>query len=175
MRYSLYGIRGQEQRLLQRAGWGGSGENAERNGRGDSGGGIFVNQDGTLTVSNSTFSGNSANDHGGGIRNAGALTVSNSTFSGNNAALNGGGIYMRYGAAQVSSSTFSGNSATNGRVIYNYNNEGTVTTLQNIIVANSPTGSNCSGTITNGGREPQLSRYGLPRHQRRSQTRVFAG
>ena len=35
-----------------------------------------------------------------------------------------------YGAAQVSNSTFSGNSDTNGRVIYNYNSEGTVTTLQ---------------------------------------------
>ncbi len=41
---------------------------------------------GTLTVSNSTFSGNSANGSGGGIGNYnGTWSVSNSTFSGNSA------------------------------------------------------------------------------------------
>ena len=46
------------------------------------GGGIY--NAGTLTVTNSTLSGNSpANSAGGGIYNAGTLTVSNSTFSSN--------------------------------------------------------------------------------------------
>src|SRR5689334_17671630 len=47
------------------------------------GGGILNN--GTLTVTNSTFSGNSAvgEGKGGGIFNNGTLTVTNSTFSGN--------------------------------------------------------------------------------------------
>jgi predicted outer membrane repeat protein len=113
-------------------------------------GGGICNYDGTLIVSNSTFSGNSANDHGGGIRSAGTLSVSNSTFAGNNAN-GGGGIFIRNGAAQVSNSTFSGNSATNGGGgIYNYNNEGAVTTLQNTIVANSPAGGNCAGAIADG-------------------------
>ena len=44
-----------------------------------------------MTVSNSTFSGNSADYCGGGIYNGGTLTVSNSTFSGNSAD-DGGGI-----------------------------------------------------------------------------------
>src|SRR6267143_1332632 len=55
------------------------------------GGGIF-NQ-GTLTVANSTFEGNSAGN-GGGIANFGPLTVTNSTFS--SFAQIGGGIYNYY-------------------------------------------------------------------------------
>ena len=55
-------------------------------GRPDSGGGIR-NDGGTVTVSNSTFSGNSAGYGSGGIDNdgGGTVTVSNSTFSGNSA------------------------------------------------------------------------------------------
>ncbi|BCW92568.1 MAG: hypothetical protein KatS3mg007_0462 [Thermoanaerobaculum sp.] len=67
---------------------------------------------GTLTVTNSTFSGNSASSEGGGIWNAGALNVTNSTFSGNSAANAGGGI-VNGGTLNVTNSTFSGNSATN--------------------------------------------------------------
>ena len=51
---------------------------------------------GTLTVSNSTFSGNNIDGFGGGIYNHGTLTVSNSTFSGNS--VRGGGISsLRHG------------------------------------------------------------------------------
>jgi len=57
---------------------------------GEGGGGI--ENDGTLTVSNSTFTGNDAGE-GGGIENDGTLTVSDSTFSGNSADSYGGGIY----------------------------------------------------------------------------------
>ncbi len=82
-----------------------------------SGGGIF-NDDGTVTVSNSTFSANSAaatanialGDGGGGIWNEGTLTVSNSTFTGNSAPI-GGGIFNDNGAVTVTNSTFSDNSA----------------------------------------------------------------
>ena len=49
----------------------------------------------------------------------------------------------------MSNSTFSGNSATYGGGGI-YNSSGTVT-LKNTIVANSPTGGNCSGAITDGG------------------------
>jgi hypothetical protein len=48
----------------------------------------------------------------------------------------------------VTNSTFSGNSASSGGGISNY--EGT-TTLRNTIVANSTSGGNCNGTITDGG------------------------
>src|SRR5262249_61464532 len=91
---------------------------------------------GTLKVSSSTFSGNSASLGGGGIETdgsvtvtgtfgtvtvTGTVTVSDSTFTGNSA-LNGGGIF-NFGVVQrgqasrstltVSHSTFSGNTATN--------------------------------------------------------------
>ena len=71
---------------------------------------------GTLTVSNSTFYGNSA-VYGGAIFSAGPLTVTNSTFS-SNSAVNvasyglvglGGAIYSG-GPLTVTNSTFSGNS-----------------------------------------------------------------
>src|SRR5437867_9335770 len=38
---------------------------------------------GTLTIQNSTLSGNSASYAGGGVRNYGTLTIQNSTLSGN--------------------------------------------------------------------------------------------
>ena len=46
----------------------------------------------TVTISNSTFSGNQASD-GGAIYNRYNLILSNSTVSGNSAAVYGGGIY----------------------------------------------------------------------------------
>src|SRR5437764_486493 len=64
--------------------------------RGARGGGIY--NAGTLVISGSTLSGNSAggpnvgNSDGGGIYNAGTLTVGSSTLSNNSAAF-GGGIY----------------------------------------------------------------------------------
>jgi CSLREA domain-containing protein len=73
------------------------------------GGGIFNR--GRLTVSHSTFSGNSTSGVGGGISNVGTLMVSYSTFSGNSAQA-GGGLYNSAGTLTVSNSTFSGNSAT---------------------------------------------------------------
>lgn len=115
---------------------------------GEAGGGSIFN-DGTLSVNNSVFSENIAeNGKGGGIKDLGLLTVSNSTFSDNIAGSDGGGIYSEsfdtltirnstfsgnnayrgggidsesYGSVQVSNSTFSGNSALFGGGIYNGN------------------------------------------------------
>lgn len=85
-----------------------------------SGGGIVNFSSGTITIADSTFSGNSAT-FGGGIDNAGgALTVVNSTFSGNSAANSGGGIYNNPDSTlTVNTSTFSSNSATYGGGIAN--------------------------------------------------------
>lgn len=61
------------------------------------GGGIY-NETGTVTISNSTISGNTAGLLGGGILNyRGTLTVSKSTISGNAAGLDGGGIFNYLG------------------------------------------------------------------------------
>ena len=56
-------------------------------------GGGIVNR-GTLTLTNSTVSGNSAGSlgSGGGIFSFGTLTLTNSTVSGNSAGIHGGGI-----------------------------------------------------------------------------------
>jgi hypothetical protein len=83
----------------------------------DSGGGIY--NSGSLTVSDSTLSGNSTSGDGGGIYNTGSLTVSGSTLSGNSAVDGSGGGITNFGTLTVSDSTLSGNSAASGGGIYN--------------------------------------------------------
>ncbi|HMQ50994.1 MAG TPA: choice-of-anchor Q domain-containing protein [Anaerolineae bacterium] len=113
-----------------------------------SGGGIF--NGGTVTINNSTFAGNSASNSGGGLSNSGGtVTTSNSTFSSNSANNFGGSINnVNGGTTTIRNGTFASNSATFGGGIYNFG--GTVT-LANTIVTTSPSGGNCSGTVTNGG------------------------
>lgn len=81
-----------------------------RNGQGGNGGGIENATTVTLTIINSTLSGNAAG-LGGGVFNSGTLTIINSTFS-NNMASQGGGIYNPgSGMLTITNSTFSGNAA----------------------------------------------------------------
>jgi CSLREA domain-containing protein len=116
-------------------------------GSGGGGGGIYNVTSGTLTVTNSTFSGNSATHFdGGGILNGGTLTVTNSTFSGNSANTGGGGI-LTFGTLTVTNSTFSGNSANTGGGI---RNDGGTATLKNTLIANSPSGGDCVGSLSVG-------------------------
>ena len=115
----------------------------------DSTGGGILNK-GTLDVNNSTFSGNSASRFGGGIANDGGIVrVRNSTFSGNSANFSGGAIFNDRGTLKVILSTFSGNSALAGGGIYD--SVRATTTLKNTIVANSPSGGDCAGNITDEG------------------------
>lgn len=109
------------------------------------GGGIL--NFGTVTLNDSTVSGNSAlsdnsapesNDlgFGGGIYNANVLTVNNSTFSGNSTGDGGGGIYNQ-GTLNVTGSTFSSNFADNqGGGIFNYNT-GTATVTNSQVSSNT--------------------------------------
>jgi hypothetical protein len=115
-------------------------------------GGGISGSGGTLTVTDSTFSGNSAP----GLGSAGAIddfygttTITNSTFSGNSAGQWGGGIASGSGTLAITNSTFSGNSA--GLAGAAVSNLGSTVTLRNTIAANSTTGGNCDGTITNDG------------------------
>jgi hypothetical protein len=74
------------------------------------GGGIDNEASSAVDIASSTLSGNVSGGDGGGILNAGTLTVTNSTLSGNTAN-NGGGI-ANGGGATVTYSTISGNVAT---------------------------------------------------------------
>jgi hypothetical protein len=120
------------------------------------GGGI--SNDGTLTINNSTLSGNWARFAGGGISNDGTLRINNSTLNGNHAGGvfgggQGGGIAADRGTLTINNSTLSGNSTSfrgQGGGIFIYSSA-VAPTLQNSIVANSPGGSNCYGTMNSNG------------------------
>ncbi|WP_062294560.1 filamentous hemagglutinin N-terminal domain-containing protein [Nostoc piscinale] len=122
-----------------------------RNGTAFNGGGIY--NAGTLTVNNSTLSGNSATFNGGGIYNdsVGNLTVNNTTINGNSAAFDGGGIYNHSsGTLTVSNSTISNNSATfDGGGIHN--NSGSTLTLNNSTISGNSVSFFNGGGIYNEG------------------------
>src|SRR5207247_152674 len=116
-------------------------------------GGAIVNINnnvGALTVTDSTFSGNSANRFGGAIANSASTgIVTNCSFSGNSAGTAGGAISNSSGTVTVTNSTFSGNSAAAGGGAIGSDNcvlqvpgGGTVTVV-NSILANSTLGGNC--------------------------------
>ena len=90
------------------------------------GGGAIVNWQGTLTISDSIFSHNSA-DAGGAIANRkGTLSISDSAFSHNSAAgLGWGGAIVNWvnGELSISDSSFSRNSADTGGAIFNVGGE----------------------------------------------------
>ena len=117
-----------------------------------------VKNSGTLVVTNNTFSDNSSESDGpGAILNVdGTLTVSNTTFSNNSSVYLGGAIYNDNGTATITNSTFSGNSAMAGVLGQSLVGGGAICnagtmTVTNSIFANSPSGHNCSQTISNGG------------------------
>ncbi len=89
------------------------------------GGGIF--SDGTLTLNNSTVSGNSAIEYGagGGITIIGGTAViSNSTVTGNSA-LFGGGIFEEGSSTEIVNTIIAGNTAVNGFDVYgSFNSQG---------------------------------------------------
>ena len=74
------------------------------------------------TISADTISGGASNNYGGGIYNTGTLTLKESTVSGNGA-VKGGGIYST-GTLSLKGSTVSGNYAVNGG---GFDNTGTLT------------------------------------------------
>jgi hypothetical protein len=103
------------------------------------GGGIF--NYGTLTVTASTFSGNSA-DHGGGIENEATLSITTSTFT-NNSAHYGGGIENE-GTLIVLGSAFSSNGSSVVEVGSAIVNDGT------LFVTDSTFSDNASATFGGG-------------------------
>jgi hypothetical protein len=123
-----------------------------------SGGAIYNNSPGTVIVSTSTFSSNSAGFMGGAIFNNGTLKVSTSTLASNlvfSIGL-GGGIYNdgsnnSPGNVTLSNSTLVGNSANTGGGIYN--NSGKLTINSTTVSGNSANTANGvgGGLYSNGG------------------------
>jgi hypothetical protein len=101
-------------------------------------GGAIYNY-GFATVTDSTFSGNSAGI-GGAIYNHAIVTVTNSTFSGNLAVFFGGGI-VTPSASTITNSTFYGNTA------QAINADLFTLTIKSTIVAASSGGNNCGGGL----------------------------
>jgi hypothetical protein len=89
------------------------------------GGGIYNSEESSLTISNSTFSGNVASLSGGAIFNLAALQLANSTLSDNSAPFLAGGI-INFGPLQIGNSIL--NAGASGVNLY-VNGGGTVTSL----------------------------------------------
>jgi hypothetical protein len=108
---------------------------------------LAVGFTGNLTLQVTTVTGDMTPDSGGGIRNSGTLTLTSSTVSGNSAAY-GGGV-SNYGTVTLSNTTVSGNSAlheygTGGGI----QNRGTLTLGESTVSGNSARFS--GGGIRNG-------------------------
>lgn len=117
------------------------------------GGGIYNDSLGTVTVIGSTVSGNSAASptvlaFGGGIYNQSALTITNSTLSGNTAANDGGGILNNSdGLLTITDSTLNNNSASSGGGFSNRN--GAIATISNSVITGNRATSVGGGGIFN--------------------------
>lgn len=101
----------------------------------------------TINISGSTFVGNSA-DYGGAIAitNTGPVTITNSTFSGNSATT-GGAISTDHVGLSIANSTFSGNTASDGSALYRGGQPAVVVDVRNTIFASSTGGSQCNAPI----------------------------
>jgi hypothetical protein len=112
------------------------------------GGGIDVFSS-TLTISNTTLSGNSASTGGAINIDHATLFISDSSFVGNSADVYGGAINNHYGAVTLLGSTISGNTASTGGGIFN--NTGYAAITNSTVFGNN-------GTVVAGG----LLNYGDP-------------
>jgi predicted outer membrane repeat protein len=81
------------------------------------GGGMY-SRNSSLSITNTTFSYNTASDGGGGMYNYSTSSITNCTFSNNTAATFGGGMYNEY-SATITNCTFSDNTADFGGGIMN--------------------------------------------------------
>ncbi len=119
---------------------------------GGSGSGIY-NTTGTVTVTDSTISGNSADlgGAGGGIfSGGGTVTVTDSTITGNTAS-DGSGLFNNVGSVTVTDSTISGNTAAGAGLGGGiFNNDGSVSLEADLLATpgGAPSGGECVGSIT---------------------------
>lgn len=105
-----------------------------------------------LTISNTirgdTFPGASVPYSGGVVDNNGTLTITNSTLTGNNAIFSGGAVNNNHGTLNITNSTISGNSAMYGGGVWN--SGGTVTISNSTFSFNNALGASGGGGVDNG-------------------------
>ena len=112
------------------------------------GGGIYNRGNATMTLERSTISANGATN-GGGIYNWGTLSATNSTVSGNTAAESGGGIMFNKGAggsAIVTTQHHLENAAAEGSGIHHHSQLATLTLRSILIEGECSTGPNATFT-----------------------------
>ena len=113
------------------------------------GGGIF-NGGGTVTITNTSIFGNSSADGGAMYIGSGFVRITNSTFSGNSASSTGGGIHIDSGAVTITNSTISSNGAGAGGGFHN--TDATVNASSTIIALNiATTGPDIFGAVVSQG------------------------
>ena len=118
---------------------------ANGNAADDTGGGIRYLGTGTLNVTNSSVSGNTAGSSGGIFAVDGTLTLTNSTVSNNTAQFGSGGIFVADGTLTLTNSTVSGNTTQSGSGgIFA---PGGILTLTNSTVSNNTTEFGSGGGI----------------------------
>ncbi len=106
-----------------------------------------IDSSGTLKVATSTFSGNSAQE-GGGIFNQSSALISTSTFSNNTALIYGGGALLNAaGTETLTGDTFVGNTGPGGGAIDN----DTVLNVSDSTFFNNTGGGNGGGAVENFG------------------------
>jgi len=103
-------------------------------------GGTIFNR-GTLSAVGTTFGGNQAPDDGGAIRNFGTVSVTNSTFSSNQGDSRGGAITSDGGTVAITNSTFGGNLSGAGVL---WQDSSASFSLHNVVFAN--TAASCAGS-----------------------------
>jgi len=106
-----------------------------------------INNSGTLNLSTSTFTGNSAQE-GGGVFNQKTATITNNTFASNTATIFGGGALLNAaGTMTVTGDTFTGNTGPGGGAI---DNDTTLHISDSTFTGNTG-GTNGGGAIINFG------------------------
>lgn len=109
------------------------------------GGGISVSSNGAMVINHSSFLNNTASDSGGGAANFGSLNIYSSTFAGNNS----GGLAQIFGTLLVNNSTISKNttSQSGGGVAIT----GGEATLNNCTLVSNSAGGNAGAIAVGAG------------------------
>ncbi len=100
----------------------------------------------TVTITNSTISGNRSNLAGGGVSSFSDLTITNSTISGNFGQGSSGGILHTSGTFTLTNSTVSGNRSEGGGGGLDLAASGGIANLNNVTITNNTADVDADGT-----------------------------